>query len=103
MGVLSRPKDMTDLESILEKNTDVKYSERWHPTAVVHFEAVLSRGSFIGMNKELRKNIAYSLQYLQFLQLEFEEIHWHDVIATQIIKTYIITAMSIVEGLRTDF
>ncbi len=98
MGILSRPKDMTDLESILEKNTDVKYSERWHPTAVTHFEAILSRGSYVGMNKELRKNIAYSLQYLQFLQLEFEEIHLHDVIATQIIKTYIITAMSIVEG-----
>ena len=50
------------------------------------------------MNKELRKNIAYSLQYLEFLQLEFEEIHRHDVIARQIIKTYVITAMSIVEG-----
>ena len=31
--------------------------------------------------------------------MEFEEIHWHDVIATQIIKTYVITAMSIIEGI----
>ena len=99
MGTLSRPTDMTDLESILEKNTDIKYSDRWHPTAVCRFESVFSRGSYVGMNKELRKNIAYSLQYLEFLQMEFEEIHWHDVIATQIIKTYIITSMSIIEGL----
>lgn len=99
MGTLSRPADMTNLESILEKNTDVKYSERWHPTFVNQFEAVLSRGAFAGMNKELRKNIVYSLQYLEFLQMEFEEIHWHDVIATQIIKTYVITAMSIIEGI----
>lgn len=98
MGTLSRPIDMTDLESILEKNTDIKYSDRWHPTAVCRFESVFSRGAYVGMNKELRKNIAYSLQYLEFLQMEFEEIHWHDVIATQIIKTYVITAMSIVEG-----
>ena len=98
MGTLSRPKDMTNLESILEKNTDIKYSDRWHPTAVGTFESVFSRGAYVGMNKELRKNIAYSLQYLEFLQMEFEEIHWHDVIVTQIIKTYVITAMSIVEG-----
>ena len=64
MGTLSRPTNMTNLESILEKNTDVKYSERWHPTAVCRFESVFSRGAYIGMNKELRKNIAYSLQYL---------------------------------------
>ena len=30
--------------------------------------------------------------------MEFDEIHLHDVVAAQIIKTYIITAMSIVEG-----
>lgn len=98
MGTLSRPVEMTNIESILKKNTDIKYSERWHPTTVYNFEAVLSRGAYVGMNKELRKNIAYSLQYLQFLQMEFDEIHWHDVVATQIIKTYIITAMSIIEG-----
>ncbi|MDO4618775.1 MAG: hypothetical protein Q4B31_04545 [Clostridia bacterium] len=98
MGNLTRPKDMTNLESILEKNTDIKYSERWHPSFVSEFERVLSRGSFVGMNKELRKNIAYSLQYLEFLQMEYDEIHWHDVVLTQMMKTYIITAMSIIEG-----
>lgn len=99
MGTLSRPADMTDLESILEKNTDIKYSERWHPTHVDRFESVFSRGDYDGMSKELRKNIIYSLQYLEFLQMEYEEIHWHDVIGKQIIKTYIIVAMSIVEGI----
>lgn len=98
MGKLSRPIDMTDLESIFEKNTDVRYAERWHPYSVGRYEEILTRGLFAGMNKELRKNIVYSLQYIQFLQMEFEEIHWHDVLATQIIKTYVITAMSIIEG-----
>ena len=27
--------------------------------------------------------------------MEFEEIHWHDVIATQIIKTYVITPIKV--------
>ncbi len=99
MGITPRPNDMTDIESILEKNTDVKYSERWHPTYVFAFENALSNGSLKGMNKELRKNIAYSLQYLQYLQIQFNEIHLHDVIAALLIKNYIITSMGIIEGL----
>ena len=98
MGTKVRPDNMTDLESILEKNTEIKYSDRWHPTLVREFEEILSRGIFEGMNRELRKNIVYSLQYLQFLQLELEEFHLHDVVKKQLIKTYIITAMSIIEG-----
>ena len=99
MGTRSRPTNMTDLESILEKNNDIKYSERWHPTTVGHFESELSVGAYKGMGRELRKNIAYSLQYLEFLQMEFKEIHLHDVIATEIIKTYVVTSMSIIEGI----
>lgn len=99
MGTKPRPADMTDLESILEKNTEIKYSEKWHPTSVSSFESELSVGAFKGMSRELRKNIAYSLQYLEFLQMEFAEIHLHDVIATEIIKTYVVTTMSIIEGI----
>ncbi|MBE6835810.1 MAG: hypothetical protein E7515_06140 [Ruminococcaceae bacterium] len=99
MGTKTRPIEMTDIESILEKNIDVKYNERWHPTYVSVFENALSNGSLRGMNKELRKNIAYSLQYLQYIQLQFEEIHLHEIIATLLIKNYIITSMGIIEGL----
>lgn len=99
MGTKTRPTEMTDIESILEKNTDVKYSERWHPTYVFAFENALSNGSLKGMNKELRKNITYSLQYLQYLQIQFNEIHLHEVIAALLIKNYIITSMGIIEGL----
>ena len=98
MGNLARPEGMTDLESILEKNTDVKYVEKWHPIFVSSFENDLRCGSFQGMSKELRKNIAYSLQYLQYIQLQLKEVHLHDVIATHLLKTYIITAMGIIEG-----
>lgn len=96
--MIHRPEKMTDFESILEKNTNVNYSERWHPTPVSSFEYALSSGAFYGMSREVRKNIAYALQYLQFLQLQFDEIHLHDIIATHIIKTYIITAMGIIEA-----
>lgn len=98
MGKNNRPEGMTDFESILEKNNDVKYEDRWHPTFVSCFENDLHCGSFQGMSKELRKNIAYSLQYLQYIQLQMEEVHLHEIIATHLLKTYIITAMGIIEG-----
>lgn len=99
MGLKSRPEDMGNLESILEKNTDIRYSQRWHPTSVNAFESKLSSGAYRGMSREIRKNIAYSLQYLQFLQMEFEELHLHEIIATHIIKTYVISAMGIIEAI----
>lgn len=98
MGKINRPEGMTDFESILEKNNDVKYDDRWHPTFVSCFESDLRCGSFHRMGKELRKNIAYSLQYLQYIQLQMEEVHLHEIIATHLLKTYIITAMGIIEG-----
>lgn len=53
IGVKSRPYNMSGLESILEKNTDVKYKERCHPTSVSRFEENLKNSSLKGMNKEL--------------------------------------------------
>lgn len=97
----TRTKDMTDIESILEKNTDVNYSNKWHPTIVSCFEKSLSTGALEKMEKEIRKNIAYSLQYLEFLQLELCELHLHSIIEMQIKKTYIITAMGIIEAIFT--
>lgn len=98
MRQISRPDGMCDIESILEKNTNVKYSDRWHPVSVSFFESELKNGSFCGMSKELKKNIAYSLQYLEYIQKQLEEIHLHGIIETHLWKSYIITAMGIIEG-----
>ena len=66
---------------------------------MVLFEKELSAGAFKGLSKEVRKNIAYSLQYLEFLQLELDEMDLHSIVTTQIQKSYIITAMGIVEAI----
>ncbi len=99
MGTKARPKDMTEIESILEKNNEINYYDRWHPTSVGCFEKELSRGAFRGLGKEVRKNIAYSLQYLQFLQIEIEELHLHNIVDTLVKKSYIVTAMGIIEAI----
>lgn len=99
MGNKKRPENMTDFESILEKNVEVKYEEKWHPISVSSFEEAITQGDLIGIGKELKKNIAYSLQYLQYIQLQLKEVHLHDIIRRHLWKTYIITAMGIVEGI----
>ncbi len=97
--MIHRPTDMTNIESVLEKNTNIYYADRWHPAYVSYYENGLKNGALYGMSKEVRKNIAYSLQYLEYLQLQFEELHLHDVIETLLIKSYIVTAMGIIEAI----
>lgn len=99
MAKKSRPKDMTDIESLLEKNTDIYYLDKWHPTPVSHYEKALSTDAFKGFGKETRKNIAYSIQYLEFIQKELDELHLHNIIEMQLMKTYIIAAMGIIEAI----
>lgn len=91
-------KELSNIETLVEKN-NVNSFNRWSPTPVGNFEKALTQGDFRGMNYELRKNIAYSLQYLQYLQLQLDELRLHSVILTQLWKSYIIISMGIVEGL----
>lgn len=90
--------EVSFLESLLW-NKNVPYGLRWHPKAVSTFENELKKGKFLGMNVEQRKNLVYSFQYLQFLQLQLEELHLHDIIRRLIEKTYIITALSVIESI----
>ncbi len=99
MGTRERPEDMTNIESILEKNNNIKYNCRWHPTTVKEFEELLQKGAFEKMNREIRKNICYSLVYLQYIQLQLEELHLHNIVEKHLYKSYIITAMGIIEGI----
>lgn len=55
MGNKKRPENMTDFESILEKNVEVKYKEKWHPISVSSFEEAITQGDLIGIGKELKK------------------------------------------------
>lgn len=46
----------------------------------------------------LHNNIAYNLQYIEFLEKEFKELHLSSDIYTMVVKNYLITSMSILEG-----
>jgi hypothetical protein len=82
----------------LEKKNNICYDDRWSPTSVPAFEEILSQGMLTNMKKELRKNIAYSLQYMQFLELQIKELTLHGVVKKMVYKNYIVTGVSIIEG-----
>ncbi|MBW7572491.1 hypothetical protein [Caproiciproducens faecalis] len=88
---------MSDFETLIKKN-DICYNDRWSPNLVSTYEYNLSQGTLKGLNHDLRKNIAYSLQYLEYIELQLHELDLHNVIITMLYKTFIITGVSIIEG-----
>lgn len=93
------PEGRTEMESLLKKYTDSNYSERWSPYSVYQYETEFQNGAYEGLSKEVRKNISYSLQYLEYIQLQFDELKLHSIIKQELWKNYIIISMSIIESI----
>lgn len=92
-----RPEEMSHIESLVKKN-NIRSLQKWWPTTVAELEKALSYGAFKGMPTALRKNIAHSIQYLQYIQLQIDELTLSSVVYTQLCKSYIIISMGIIEG-----
>lgn len=79
------------------KNDD---GSNWTPVMIQEFSSVID----IPMRKRnnaytTSKNIAYSLQYIQYLQKQLDTVYLTDVLERMVCKNYIITAMSIIEAI----
>lgn len=91
----SRPENMGDIESLLRSN-DASIA-RWYPTPVATYDRELRYGKLSNMYTSFRSNIAYSLQYLEFLERQLAELKLSSVIESLVIKNYIITSAAIIE------
>ena len=85
--------------SSLLKVTNTQTQDRWYPTAVITYKFSFNLDMSIENSEALRSNLAYSMQYLEFLEKEIEELKISDVIYTMLVKTYVVTGMSVLEGL----
>lgn len=83
----------------LLKEKDLKYNDKWAPTSVTQFCKLLRQGILNNIDEPICKNVAYNLQYLQYLDFQMRELKLHSVIYAMICKTFIITSMSIVEAI----
>ena len=85
--------------SSLLKVTNAKIQDRWYPTSVNTYKLSFNLDMSIENSEALRSNLAYSMQYLEFIEKEIEELKLSDVIYTMLVKSYVVTGMSVLEGL----
>lgn len=89
---------MLKIETLL-KSSRLSSKERWYPQSLEKYKSLLQKGSLSNMSDEVRRNLAYSLQYLEFLDLQLKELVMSGVIETMVSKNFVITAVSIVEAI----
>ena len=68
---------------------------KWSPTFIDDIRNSLK----IKMKYSISKNIAYNIQYLEFLDKQLNELRLTSVLTKMIYKNYIITSMSIIEAI----
>lgn len=74
-------------------------SDRWYPASISKYKSSIRiYGSYDERNR-LQSNFAYSMQYIEYLEKQVRELKLSNVLCTMVYKTYIITGMSIIEGL----
>ena len=82
-------------DTLIKGNATRSYDTKWYPQSVSDYKKVFK----IENNEALLKNIAYNMQYLEFLEKELEELDPSTVLKRMLTKTYVITSASIIEGL----
>lgn len=68
--------------------------EKWTPVSINN----IRNSIVLNMNNSIEKNIAYNMQYLQFISKQLSELRLTSVLKKMLYKTYIITGMSILEA-----
>lgn len=76
--------------------------KRWYPNSIekiVNFITTLNVENTINFDYEIKRNIAYNLQYIEYLDLTMRELDLSNVLITETCKNFIITGISIVEAI----
>lgn len=84
------------METLLIKNDAPK---RWYPQSVESYKSSISIPYTSDEYRRLNSNFAYSMQYIEYIEKQLDELKLSDVIATMLYKSYIITGMGIIEML----
>ncbi|WP_394897925.1 hypothetical protein [Clostridium butyricum] len=75
---------------------------RWYPISIDTYRRYIKLDMGVEGSEQLRNNIAYNLQYLEYIQKQLDELHLSNVIYIMLCKSYIIAGMGIIEGLFTN-
>lgn len=89
---------MNDFGTLL-KSKNLKYEEKWCPSTVDKFEKILLSNILSSKNSGVISNICYSMQYLQYICFQIEQLNLHNIILLLLYKNFIIISMSIIEAI----
>ena len=70
--------------------------EKWLPTGV---SEIINSFNFDCKEEVLKKNLAYNIQYLQYLSKNIEEEKTTSVLYVMRYKTFVVTSMSVIEAI----
>lgn len=82
------------METLITKNGA---KNRWYPKSVETYKAGIKIPYNTPENQRLNSNFAYSMQYIEYLEKQLDELTLSEVLLTMIYKSYIITGMGIIE------
>jgi hypothetical protein len=93
----------TDEGIIRSLRTGKDYRDQWYPTPTKVWQATIT--AFVHNETQLiddisvRRNIAYNLQYVEYLEQTLRELSLSGVLEGQTIKSHVIVSVSVVECL----
>lgn len=87
------------MESLITNN---ECKERWYPISIDRYRGNIKLDMKVEGAEQLRNNIAYNLQYLQYIQKQQDELKLSSVLYVMLCKTYIISGMGIIEGVFSN-
>lgn len=87
------------IETLIKGKAKKSNTDKWYPTPVEKYREILKIKADTESQAALLKNLSYNLQYMEFLQKELDELELSSVLHAMLIKTYVITGMSILEGI----
>ena len=88
-------------ETLIKGNAPKNNEEKWYPSPIKEYQDVFLMDTTTPENYMLLKNICYNMQYLEFLNKELNELELSAVLRPMTIKYFVITGMSILEGIFT--
>lgn len=84
------------METLIAKN---KIKNRWYPQSIQTYKESIKIPFDTSENKRLKSNFAYSMQYIEYIEKQLDELKLSEVLITMLYKSYIITGMGIIEML----
>jgi len=87
------------METLLKKN---KSKDRWYPINLNIYKSYLKIDTKVKDGHLIKRNIAYNLQYLEYLEKQLRELDLSSVLYVMTCKSYIVVGMGIIEGLFSN-